>query len=152
MKAPSLVAAAILSVSLINPVLAADKTKGSLKDALTAETTQLWQSFKDKKSDAFTALLADDFVNIDWSGVGGKADVSGGMGDFSDVDFKLDNFRFVRVEAKTAFVTYHVTFHGNYKGKQAGPTSFNATDVYTNRGGKWVDVLHTETAVPEGTP
>jgi hypothetical protein len=151
MKHSTLLAAA-LSLALAAPALAAGKAEDSLKDSLSAQTTRIWQYFKDKKADAFAAAVTDDFVNIDWSGVAKKPDVAGSIADYSDIDFKLDNFQLVKIDSKTALVTYHASFHGNYKGKQAGPTSINASDVYTNRGGKWLGILHTETAAPEGTP
>ena len=151
------IAALILSMVCASPGFAADekapaKAKSSLKETLTAQTTQMWQLFKDKKIDEFSAMLADDFVNIDWSGLGKKSELAGAIPDYSDVDFKLDKFQLVRPDSKTAVLVYHVAFHGNYKGKPAGPTSINATDLWANRDGKWLAVLHTETAVPEATP
>jgi len=139
------------ALALLLPASAGAKGRPSadaLKETLIAQTTQIWQAFKDKQVDAFTAMLRDDFVNVDWSGVGGKSDIAGAMADYSGVDFKLDNFQLVKADHDAAILTYHVAFHGNYKGKQAGPTSINATDVYVKRGGNWLAVLHQETAAP----
>ncbi len=142
---------ACCALTLSLPAMAAHKApaKGSLQDTLSAESTQIWQAFKDKKADTFTAMLTDDFVNIDWSGVGKKSDIAGAMADYSGVEFKLDNFQLLKADKDAAIVTYHVAFKGQYKGKQAGPTSINATDVYVKRGDKWLAILHQETAAPE---
>ena len=148
--------AAILSTTCAISAFAADKApakaKSGLKETLTAQTTQMWQNFKDKKVEEFTGMLADDFVNIDWSGVAKKSDLAGAIPDYAGVHFKPDKFQLVKPDSKTAVLVYHVAFKGTYKGKQAGPTSINATDLWANRDGKWLAVLHTETAAPEATP
>jgi hypothetical protein len=111
--------------------------------ALMADEKAAWEAYKGKQADAFKKLLASDYIGVYAEGF---KTVEAEVADMakSDVrDFTFADMKVTHPGADIALVTYKVTTHATFDGKDvSGP--YNAASVYLKRGGKWLAISHTE--------
>src|SRR5687768_7235946 len=110
---------------------------------------QSWEHFKSKGWDAFAATLADDFVFVGAPGVMGKAETVGELRRMELLEYSLSDFRFVRVDADLAVITYTATDKSAFEGKASQSKPVRNSTAWANRGGKWLIVYHQESEVAE---
>lgn len=101
----------------------------------------VWDTFKSKNYDAFAALLAPAFVEIESTGVYDKAGAVKGAAEFDATKFELSEWKSAKLDNDASLVTYLV--------KPADPKvdSERHTSIWASRGGKWMALLHVGTPV-----
>jgi hypothetical protein len=115
---------------------------------IEAKERQAWDAVKSKNVDALGALLADDFTNVNDTGVYDKAGTVKGMQGEGTTDITLSNFKLLKVDEDAAAVTYDVAWTGAHEGKPR-TVNLRASSAWAKRGGAWLAVYHQATAVGE---
>jgi hypothetical protein len=96
----------------------------------------VWDLFKSKNYDAFAALLAADFMEVEPDNVYDKAGSVKGVSTFDASKAVLSDFKTVNVNADTAIVIYSVSNPGVFPGAE------RHSSIWVNRGGKWMGLFH----------
>src|SRR5215207_9219063 len=122
---------------------------GPTQADIEAKERQSWEQIKSKSWDAFAATLADDFVFVGGPGVLGKAQTLEGLKGVELLEYTLSDFRFVKVDADLAVVSYTATDKSTYEGKTTGGKPIRNSTAWVSRGGKWLVVYHQESEVVE---
>jgi hypothetical protein len=97
----------------------------------------VWDLFKSRNFDAFAALLAPEFVEIEPTGYYDKAGSVKAVQEMDASGFELSDWKSTKFDDGAGLVTYTVT----YKGDKEYHSS-----IWANRNGKWLALLH------QGTP
>jgi hypothetical protein len=101
----------------------------------------VWDLFKTKNFDAFAALLAPEFVEIESTGAYDKAGSVKGLRESMDAtQFEFSDWKSVKLDNDASLVTYTVTAKG------AKPMKDYHATIWANRDGKWLAFYH------QGTP
>ncbi|MDT4967780.1 MAG: hypothetical protein QOJ64_2517 [Acidobacteriota bacterium] len=106
-----------------------------------ADEKIVWEFIKAKNSDAFGAMLAPEFVEIEAYAVYDKAGAVKSITEFDGSKFELSEWKAAKLDNDASLVTYLV--------KPGDPKmdSERHTTMWANRGGKWLAVLHMGTPV-----
>jgi hypothetical protein len=102
-----------------------------------------WEAYKNKKADAFKALMSKDYYGVYSEGV---KTLDTEVADMSKSDLRDYSFSDVKVvfpRPKMAVMTYKAKMQATADGKDVSGT-YNTGSVWIQQGGKWVGVLHTE--------
>lgn len=122
-------------------------TPMSEADAIAREK-QVWEMLKTKDYDGFAAMLADDQVEVETSGVYDKAGTLAGVkgGEYSSA--LLSDFKVLKIDDDAVVVTYLVKVGA----ADANPGGYRQSTVWVNRGGKWLAIFHQGTPVASASP
>jgi ketosteroid isomerase-like protein len=118
---------------------------GASQADIEAKERQAWDAVKSKNVDAFGALLADDFINVNDTGVYDKAGTVKGIQGEVATDITLSNFKLLKVDEDAAAITYDVAWTGTHEGKSQ-TVNLRASSAWAKRGQRWYAILH------QGTP
>ena len=136
------------------PAAAASPAKAAKSPATAAATGPdpianekiVWDLIKGRNYDAFAALLAPDFLEIEPDGYYDKAGSVKAIAMFDPSKFESSDFKAVKFDANTALVTYLT------KEPTLAPHGERNSSIWVNRDGKWLAILHhggTAVAPPE---
>jgi hypothetical protein len=125
-------------------------------DTITAQEKQIWDKIKNKDSDGFAGMLADDFIYIAGDGIYDKAGTVEGVKNLEITDLTLADWKVVMLDKDAAAVTYTVSMKGTSNGQPIPDSTLRASSAWVKRGDKWVGVYHQECerkdAPPSSTP
>ncbi|MBV8856267.1 MAG: nuclear transport factor 2 family protein [Acidobacteria bacterium] len=127
------------------PTPAAGPTQADLE----AKERAIWDAIKAKNWDAFSGMLADDFVIVEEGGAQTKAQMMEDMKKYDLTEYTLSDFRMVKVDADLAVLTYTASEKSSFGGKPTSGKPAHASSAWINRGGKWVAVYHQESEAVE---
>ena len=97
----------------------------------------VWDLFKAKNYDAFAALLAPDFMEVEPDNVYDKAASVKGVSQFDASKTVISDFKSLNLDADTALVTYVVK-----GGALFSPQGERHSTIWVNREGKWLGLFH----------
>jgi hypothetical protein len=112
------------------------------KAAMEAKETAAWQSYKDKKADAFQKVVDKDIKCVYDVGM---ADMTKELSDMKTADIKsfaISNFTTFTDEPDVVVVTYTVKVEGSSGGEDMTGT-YNAGSVWKKEGNDWLAIFHT---------
>jgi hypothetical protein len=112
------------------------------KDAMMTKEKAAWQAFKDKKTDDFKKVVADDFLGVYAEGVSNIKKEMDDMQKWDMKSFAISDYNVVSAGADTMMSSYKVTIEGTYDGKDASGT-YNAGSVWKMQKGAWMAIFHT---------
>ena len=115
---------------------------GPDKAAMEAKEKTAWQTFKDKKEDAFKKVVDKDFKGVYAEGVSDMAKEISDMGKWDMKSFEISDYKIFSDEKDVVVSTYVVKVEGTYDGKDASGT-YNAGSVWKLENGKWLAIFHT---------
>ncbi|SRR6266542_777047 len=101
-----------------------------------ANEKMVWETIKNKNSDAFAAFLSPDSIEVEPDGVFDKA---GSVKTVEQIDLSkavTSDFKSVKFDDDATLVTYLV------KGPGIVPEGERHSTIWANRGGKWMAVFH----------
>jgi hypothetical protein len=125
----------------------ASTATGSVAKTLEAKIRQLWQDFKDRKKEAFAAVLADDAIEVWVDGkVRDKATVVKDMDNVMLNSYALSNIKITPLGPEAALATYRVKADGTLNGQPFDAT-LEATHVFVKRGGNWKELRYHESEI-----
>jgi hypothetical protein len=105
--------------------------------------TSVWQAFKDKKANAFGAMLAPNFVALYDEGTVTRDHELDALKNSKLGSFKFSNFASRMIDANNMLMTYSVEVKG-MNGKQDVSGLYHASSVWHRAGKNWVAVYHSE--------
>ena len=116
--------------------------------AAWAETPQqkemsVWQAFKDKKANAFGAMLAPNFVALYDEGTFNRAHELDTLKNTKLESFKFSNFASRMIDDDDMLMTYTVEVKG-VNGKQDVSGRYQTASVWHRTGKNWAAVYHSE--------
>jgi hypothetical protein len=121
-------------------------------DTIIAREKEIWDKIKTKNPEAFSAMLADDFVFVTEDGVYDRAGTTDGIKQLAPTDISFADWKVVPVDKDAAVVTYTVTMKGTRAGQPMPDGPMRASSVWVNRGGTWTGVFHQDTPVMAAHP
>jgi len=101
-----------------------------------ADEKIVWDLFKSKNYEAFGALLAPEFLEVEPDGYYDKAGSVKGVSTFDASKSMLSDFKTSNIDANSSLVTYVVKDPGY------APKGERHTTIWVNRGGKWMGLFH----------
>jgi len=113
------------------------------KDEMINKEKAAWQSFQNKKSDAFRKALASDYRGAYSDGIKNVHQEVAGLSksDLKSFSFSDENVAFP--DKDTCLLTYKVTVQGTMDGKDNSGT-YNAASVWHKGASGWATIFHTE--------
>lgn len=111
-------------------------------DAIANEKA-VWDTFKNKDYDAFAAMLAPDFMELEPDGTYDKAGTIEGVKMVDAAKFELSDWKAVKLDDDASLVTYTVK-------NPAGDNERHST-IWAKRTGKWMGLLHIGTPVSKAS-
>jgi hypothetical protein len=105
--------------------------------------TAVWQAFKDKKADAFSAMFAPTYVGLYEDGAATKAKELDHLKNDKLESFKITNFASRMIDPDDMLMTYSVDVKG-MAGKDDMSGKYQAATLWHRTGNKWLGVYHTE--------
>lgn len=112
------------------------------ESALLANEKAAWQAFKDKDAAGFKKVVSPEMIGIYDDGIASMKKELADMKKWDMKSFEITDYKVVAAGADTAASSYKVTLTGTYDGHDAGGT-FNAGSVWSNQGGEWRAIFHT---------
>ena len=117
-----------------------------VSSAVESRIREAWQDFKEKKSDAYAALLDDEFTAVEIDGKGPhdkKASVAevtaGNLNSYS-----LNDVRVIALGPDSAFATYTASTDGTMPDGKIVHGTVVATDIWVRRAGIWKNLRYHE--------
>jgi uncharacterized protein (TIGR02246 family) len=146
MKRMSGALAIVLTLTLIARAQQAPKQASSFASSLESKIRQAWQDWKDKKKDAFAAILTDDVVEVEADGKGprGKQATLADLQSVNIQKFALSDFKFTPLGDTAALETYKAVADIGPAGK-AKQYTLAVTEVWVKRGNDWKLLHYQET-------
>jgi hypothetical protein len=116
--------------------------------ALEIKIRQAWQAWKDKKSDAFAAILTDEVIEVEADGKGprGKQATLADLQSMNMQNFALSDFKFTPLGNTAALETYKAVVDFTAEGKQRRFT-LAVAEVWVKRGNDWKLLHYQETEI-----
>ena len=116
----------------------------SVTKTLEAKIHQEWQDFKDKKKEAFAAVLADEDTEVWVDGkVRDKATAVKDVDSMTLNNYALSNITITTLSPAAGLATYRVKIDGTLNG-QPFNTNLDVTQVFVKRGGDWKQLRYHE--------
>jgi uncharacterized protein (TIGR02246 family) len=120
----------------------------SAEQQLMAKERQMWELFKNKDDDAFSANLAKDATEYQPSGkILSRAEIVESMHENTLTDFALADMKVRTLGDDAALVTYKATVKATHMEQPMPEMSYLCSSVWVKQGGKWLAVFHQETAI-----
>src|SRR5262249_34415984 len=138
----TLIAAAPVCFAQASPAKPAKSA--SNETAITDLEKSAWESYKNKQADAFRKLMSKDY-SATYAGEIKNLDRE--VGDMTKADLRHYSFGDMKVvfpSTDVAVVTYRATIQQTSEGKDMSGT-YNSGSIWVKKGGKWLEVFHTET-------
>jgi hypothetical protein len=116
---------------------------GANQSAITDLEKSAWEAYKNKRADAFKALMSKDYYGVYAEGV---KNLDAEVADMAKSDLREYSFADMKVvfpRPKLAVVTYKATVQATSDGKDISGT-YNSGSIWVEKGKKWIGVFHSE--------
>ncbi len=126
---------------------AAAKPEGGAVAGLQTKIQQAWQDFKDKKKDAYAAVLDDKFMAVEADGKGAR-DKKAAVAEVDSImlhSYELSDFKITSLGG-AALATYRAKVDGMVGG-QSMKANLAIIEVWAKRGADWKCLHYQETEV-----
>jgi hypothetical protein len=122
----------------------------SVEKTIEANIRQRWHDLKDKKKDAFAAVLSDDNTQVwaDGRGARDKATAVRNLDDWTLNSYSLSNFKVTLLGPNAVVATYRAKPQGTAGGQEFNMT-LDVTEVWVKRGAEWKELRFHETEVKQ---
>jgi hypothetical protein len=123
---------------------------------IRAKETAAWEAVKKKDWDAFTKLMADDYIEVENDGVHDKAASVQMAKDFDLSDYTLSDWKMTSIDPNSVLITYTANVTAKFKGEAVPGGPYRESSAYVNRNGEWLAIYYQETEseppMPAPTP
>jgi|SRR5215813_13568210 len=114
-------------------------------DQIVAKSKEVWEAYKNRNTAAIKALTAEDYVSYTLAGPSNLQQDIATIDKLTIESYTLDEPKLTNVTKEVAILRYKCDLKGSYEGKPFKPVY--ATEVWVNRGGKWLITSYSETPV-----
>jgi hypothetical protein len=117
---------------------AASGSHSSLAAVLESKTRKAWEDYKNRKKEAFAAILAPGFSEVtnEADGIFGKDTELSEMDHFALAKYDLKDFKVRPLGNSAALVTYNAEYSGSYDNSPVNIKTVYG-EVWTKIGGGW---------------
>jgi hypothetical protein len=115
----------------------------SNETAITDLERSAWEAYKNKQADAFKKLMSKDYYGAYAEGIKNLDAEVADMAKADLRDYSLANMKVVFPSTDVAVITYKSTIQQTSEGKDMSGT-YNSGSIWVKKGGKWLEVFHTE--------
>src|ERR1051325_64963 len=115
-----------------NAVATATPAAGPTQADIEAKERAVYEAIKAKNWDSFAGMLSDDFVIVGGEGLETKAKMLEDMKKYDLTEYTLSDFRFVKVDADLAILSYSETEKSTYDGKATPDKPRRASSAWVN--------------------
>lgn len=128
--------------SRLEPVNA---VQNSFDQMIISRSKESWEAYKSRNAAAMKAIVAEGFASVTQIG---PSDI---QNDIATIDkltiesYTIDDPKVTKVTKDVAILRYKCDLKGSFDGKPFAPVY--ATEVWVNRGGKWLQISYTETTM-----
>ena len=137
---------AVVPVCLAQASPAKPAKSASNETAITHLETSAWEAYKNKQADAFKKLMSEDYCGEYAEGIKNLDREVADMAKTDLRDYSLADMKVVFPSADVAVITYKTTIQQTSEGKDMSGT-YNSGSIWVKKGGKWLEVFHTEVKV-----
>ena len=134
---------AVVPVCLAQTSPAKPAKSASNETAITHLETSAWEAYKNKQADAFKKLMSEDYCGEYAEGIKNLDREVADMAKADLRDYSLADMKVVFPSADVAVITYKATIQQTSEGKDMSGT-YNSGSIWVKKGGKWLEVFHTE--------
>ena len=106
---------------------------------------EVWEAYKSRNVAAIKALSGEDYASFTQAGPSDLKQDIATIDKLNIESYSVDNAKVSKATKDVAILRYKCDLKGSFEGKTFGPVY--ATEVWVNRGGKWVIVSYSETPV-----
>lgn len=117
----------------------------SLDQMIISKSKETWEAYKNRNIAAIKALTAADYAAYTQTGPSNLQEDIANIDKLTIESYSLDDPKVSKVTKDVVILRYKCDLKGSFDGKPFGPVY--ATEVWVNRGGKWLIVSYQETAV-----
>ncbi len=116
------------------------------RSVVESKIREAWQDFKEKKADAYAALLDNGFTEVEIDGKGphdkkaSVAEVTAGTLN----SYSLNDLKVIALGADSALATYTATTDGTMPDGKKVHGTVVVTEVWVRRAGKWKNLRYHE--------
>lgn len=128
--------------SRLQPVNA---VQNSFDQMIISRSKESWEAYKNKNAAAMKAIVTDDFASVTQIGPSNIQNDVATIDKLTIESYTIDDPKVTKVTKDVAILRYKCDLKGSFDGKPFGPVY--ATEVWVNRGGKWLQISYTETPV-----
>src|SRR4026209_689559 len=137
----TLIAAAPVCFAQASPAKPAKSA--SNETAITDLEKSAWEAYKNKQADALKKLMSKDYYGEYAEGIKNLDREVADMAKTDLREYSLADMKVVFPSSDVAVITYKTTMQQTFEGKDMSGT-YNSASVWVKKGGKWLEVLHTE--------
>jgi hypothetical protein len=128
-------------------------TAGISEADVTAKEKGVWDALKKKDYEAFSNMLAADYIEVEDDGVYDKAATSNTIKDFAISDATFSDWKIIPINKDAILVTYNLSLvNATYKTIAVPPGPYRVASAWVNRDGKWLEGFYQETLAKTGPP
>ena len=132
---------------------AAEKSTVGISEAeATGREKGVWDALKKKDYDAFSNMLAADYIEVLDDGVHDKAATSTTIKTFAVSDATFSDWKVLPIDKAAVIVTYNLNLNATNKGTAVKPGPYHVSSGWVNRDGKWLAIYYQETLATSGPP
>ncbi|MEK6282873.1 MAG: DUF4440 domain-containing protein [Acidobacteriota bacterium] len=136
---------------------ASESSSAPLTEAeVIAKEKAVWDALKKKDYDAFSNMLATDYLEVGSEGVYDKAGIVTYLKDLEFTDATFSGWRLLPIDKNAVLLIYSLTLKGKFKGEDIPPGPYWVGSAWVNRDGKWQAIYYQETlekrSLPPPTP
>jgi len=117
--------------------------KDSFAQTLIEKSRQTWEAYKNRDIAAMKALTGNDYGSYTAAGYSNLQEDIRTINDLKIEAYSIDEPTVTKVTKDVAILRYKCDLKGSFHGKKFKPVY--STEVWVNRGGKWVIVSYQET-------
>ena len=144
----TLLATATLSMKVVGavPDISANNAQGTdLDRTIISKSKEVWEAYKSRNVAAIKALTGEDYVAYTQAGPSNLQQDIATIDKLIIESYTLDDPKVMKPTKDVAILRYKCDLKGSFEGKPFKPVY--ATEVWVNRGGKWLVVSYSETLV-----
>jgi hypothetical protein len=120
-------------------------TQNDFDQLIIKRSKEVWEAYKTRNVQAMKALSGEDYVAFTQAGPSNLQQDIATINQLTIEAYTVDDAKVLRPAKDVAILRYKCDLKGTMDGKPFKPVY--ATEVWVNRGGKWVIVSYSETLV-----
>ncbi|MGH9904665.1 MAG: nuclear transport factor 2 family protein [Pyrinomonadaceae bacterium] len=144
----TLLVAVTVVIGLMRAVAKSETIGANQKDlqqTLANRSKEVWEAYKTRNVAAMKALTADDYAAFTQAGPTNLQEDIATIDKLTIESYTIDDPKVSQVTKDVAILRYKCDLKGSFEGKPF--KTVYATEVWVNRGGKWLIVSYSETPV-----
>lgn len=117
-----------------------------------AKEQETWDTLQKKDYNAFEGKLANDFIEVEDTGVYDKPGIVALVKDFDFSGVSISNRKMLPIDNEAVLLTYDVNVKSTYKGEATPEGPYRAASAWVKRDGQWKAIYYQMTLAEPAKP